>query len=69
MKQFWFAAAAAWLAITSPAEAAITVKAWGGLGGKGVDLFTLTNANGMQASITNYGAIITAIRVPGRAAH
>jgi aldose 1-epimerase len=66
MKQFWFAAAAAWLAITLPAEAAITVKAWGGLGGKGVDLFTLTNANGMQASITNYGAIITAIRVPGQ---
>ena len=31
-----------------------------------MDLFTLTNANGMQASITNYGAIITAIRVPGR---
>ena len=29
-----------------------------------MDLFTLTNANGMQASITNYGAIITAIRVP-----
>ncbi|HVW72662.1 MAG TPA: aldose epimerase family protein [Rhizomicrobium sp.] len=64
MKRIWFAAAAALLAAT-PARAAITVKAWGGVAGKGVDLFTLTNANGMQASITNYGAIITAIGVPG----
>jgi aldose 1-epimerase len=66
MKQIGFVAAALWLAITLPAEANITVKAWGGVGGKGVDMFTLTNANGMQASITNYGAIITAIRVPGQ---
>ena len=65
MKSVWFVAAV-WLGITLPAEAGITVKAWGGVGGKGVDLFTLTNANGMQASITNYGAVITAIRVPGR---
>jgi hypothetical protein len=65
MKSVWFVAAL-WLGITLPAEAGITIKAWGGVGGKGVDLFTLTNANGMQASITNYGAIITAIRVPGR---
>ena len=64
MKLFGFVAAA-WLGIVLPAEANITVKAWGGVGGKGVDLYTLTNANGMQASITNYGAIITAIRLPG----
>jgi aldose 1-epimerase len=49
-----------------PAEAAITVQAWGGVGGKGVNLYTLTNAKGMEAKITNYGAVITAIRVPGR---
>lgn len=49
-----------------PARAAITVQAWGGIGGKGVDLYTLTNAKGMEAKITNYGAAITAIRVPGR---
>ena len=66
MKFVWLAAAAAWLAITLPADANITVKAWGGVERKGVDLFTLANANGMQASITNYGAVITAIRVPGR---
>jgi aldose 1-epimerase len=65
MKRIWFAAVV-WLAITLPAQADITIKAWGGVGGKGVDLFTLTNARGMQVSITNYGATITAIRVPGR---
>ena len=41
-------------------------QAWGGVGGKGVDLFALTNARGMEAKITNYGAVITSIRVPGR---
>ena len=64
MKLFCLAAAIC-LGTSLPAAAGITVKAWGGVAGKGVDLFTLTNANGMQASITNYGAIVTAIRLPG----
>ena len=64
MKHIWFCAAA-WLAITLPAEAGVTITAWGGVAGKGVDLYTLSNASGMQVSITNYGAMITAIRVPG----
>jgi aldose 1-epimerase len=64
MKYIGFAATLL-LAITLPAQAGITIKAWGGVAGKGVDLYTLTNANGMQVSITNYGATITAIRVPG----
>ncbi|HSS13637.1 MAG TPA: aldose epimerase family protein [Rhizomicrobium sp.] len=59
-------AAAMLLAITLPAQAGIAVQAWGGVAGKGVDLFILTNAKGMEARITNYGAVITAIRVPGR---
>jgi len=54
------------LGITLPAEAGIAVQAWGGVRGDGVDLFILTNAKGMQARITNYGAVITAIRMPGR---
>ncbi len=58
--------AAMLLAITLPAEAGIAVQAWGGVNGKGVDLFILTNTRGMEARITNYGAVITAIRVPGR---
>ena len=59
-------AAALLLAATLPVEAGIAVQAWGGVRGDGVDLFTLTNARGMEARITNYGAVITSIRVPGR---
>ncbi|HWY66329.1 MAG TPA: aldose epimerase family protein [Rhizomicrobium sp.] len=65
MTKTWIAAAVL-LAAIAPAEAGITHEAWGGLNGKGVDLFILTNARGMEARITNYGAVITAIRVPGR---
>jgi galactose mutarotase-like enzyme len=36
-------------------------------GAGAVDLFTLTNANGVEIRATTYGAIITAIRVPDRA--
>jgi len=65
MKRILFVTAL--LAIAAlPAQAAITTKAWGGVGGKGVDLYTLTNARGMEVKITNYGAAITSIRVPGR---
>jgi aldose 1-epimerase len=34
--------------------------------GKRVDLFTLTNSQGLCAKITNYGTIITELRVPDR---
>ncbi|MBA7602247.1 Aldose 1-epimerase [subsurface metagenome] len=34
--------------------------------GKGVDLYTLTNANGLRARITNYGAILVSLEVPDR---
>lgn len=60
------AAGAVLLAMTLPVQAGITVQAWGGVAGKGVDLFTLTNAKGMEAKITNYGAVITSVRAPGR---
>ena len=49
-----------------PANAAITKQAWGGVGEKGVDLYVLTNARGMEVKISNYGGIITSIRVPDR---
>jgi aldose 1-epimerase len=34
--------------------------------GKGVDLYTLTNRNGLRARITNYGAILVSLGVPDR---
>jgi aldose 1-epimerase len=61
-----FAAAVLLLAAVLPAEAKIAVQAWGGVRDQGVDLFILTNARGMEVRITNYGAVITSIRVPGR---
>src|SRR5471032_2967518 len=54
------------LPLAGPAQAAITSQSWGGLDGKGVDLFTLTNAKGVEAKITNYGGVITSVRVPGK---
>jgi len=35
--------------------------------GTAVDLYTLTNANGVQAQITNFGGIVTSLLVPDRA--
>jgi aldose 1-epimerase len=37
--------------------------------GKAVELYTLTNARGMQVRAISYGAIIQAIRVPDRSGH
>jgi len=34
--------------------------------GQSVDLYTLTNRNGMQAKITNYGGIVTTLTAPDR---
>src|SRR3712207_4593390 len=34
--------------------------------GKAVTLYTLTNERGMQALITNYGGIMTVLKVPDR---
>jgi aldose 1-epimerase len=35
--------------------------------GRDVDLYTLTNSNGLKARITNYGAILVSLEVPDRA--
>ena len=34
--------------------------------GKNVDLYTLTNANGLKAEIITYGGIVTSLQVPDR---
>ncbi len=39
---------------------------WGTAGGQPVKLYTLSNAKGMEAAITNYGGIIVSIKVPDR---
>lgn len=48
---------------------AITRSPFGALNGAPVDLFTLRNANGMEARITNYGGIVVALTAPDRAGH
>lgn len=35
--------------------------------GEAVELFTLTNKNGMEAAITNYGGIVVSLKTPDRA--
>ncbi len=35
--------------------------------GEAVDLFTITNANGLEASITNFGGIVVSLKAPDRA--
>jgi aldose 1-epimerase len=37
--------------------------------GQAVELFTLTNARGLEARVINYGGIIVSLRVPDRAGH
>jgi aldose 1-epimerase len=45
-------------------EGSISSEPWGEVEGEEVTLFTLTNGNGMEVSITNYGGIITSVVVP-----
>ncbi|BDI32355.1 aldose 1-epimerase [Capsulimonas corticalis] len=45
----------------------ITQKSFGTApGGKAVSLYTLTNKNGVQVTITNYGGILTSVKTPDR---
>lgn len=46
---------------------AITAAPFGKQGDTPVQLYTLTNKNGLVAKITNYGAILTELHVPDRA--
>jgi aldose 1-epimerase len=49
------------------AKAKATQKAsYGKVDGKPVDLYTLTNAKGAVAKITNYGAIVTSLTMPDK---
>ena len=81
MKAINYAAAAALAAIiglsgcsapqSAPQEqggkASVSKRAFGQTAdGTPVDLYTLSNANGFEASITNYGAILVSLKTPDR---
>ena len=51
----------------TPMTAQVQKSSFGKLpDGTAVDLYTLTNANGLVAKVTNYGTIITELHVPDR---
>ena len=58
-------AAGLWAAMGS-AWADIRETSWGKTAddGRPASLYTLTNANGMEVAITDYGATVVSIRVP-----
>jgi len=45
---------------------AITKTSFGNADGKNVDLYTLSNGNGLVAKVATYGAILTSLEVPDR---
>src|SRR3954453_3662366 len=51
---------------TTNAQKGITQKDFGTYNGKQVHLFTLTNANGVQVSISDYGGTITSFVTPDK---
>lgn len=51
------------------AKDTVTSKPFGTVNGKSVQLYTLTNSQGMQVKITNYGGIVTSVIVPDRNGH
>lgn len=54
------------LATSLTVNASITDAPFGEVDGQPVRLYTLTNANGVQAKITNYGGIVTAFIAPDK---
>jgi aldose 1-epimerase len=44
----------------------IKVRPFGTIGDRNISLYTLTNSNGVTMKVTNYGAIVTSLRVPDR---
>jgi aldose 1-epimerase len=45
-------------------SATITSQPWGNVSGQAVNLYTLTNGQGMTVKITNYGGVVQSIWVP-----
>src|SRR5882724_304805 len=54
-------------AVIANAQASVTKEAFGKTAdGQSVDIYTLHNAHGVEARITNYGGILVALKVPDR---
>jgi aldose 1-epimerase len=51
---------------TPNASTSLNEKIWGREGDKTVFLYTLTNKNGMEVKISNFGGIITSVTVPDK---
>jgi aldose 1-epimerase len=51
-------------AAMTASAAKLTKADFGKVSGVAVSLFTLTNMNGAEVKVTNYGGIITSIKVP-----
>ena len=67
MKSFAAALVGAGLLIALPAQARIDKAPWGETADhQKVDIYTLTNAHGASARITNYGAYLVSLNVPDR---
>ncbi len=47
-------------------KATISKSPWGTLPGTAIDLYTLTNKNGLEAKITNYGGIVVSLNTPDK---
>ena len=71
IRKFALAALLGLLALPVPAMAGITAQDWGVTAddGRPAKLFTLTNANGMEARITNYGGVVVSLTAPDRSGH
>src|SRR5829696_6606207 len=55
------------IAVIAHSQATITKTSFGKTSaGEAVDLYTLRNANGVEATITNYGGIVVSLQVPDR---
>src|ERR1700730_2694908 len=54
----------------SPSKVAgVSKQSFGKVEGQNVDLYTLTNAHGVEAKITNYGGLVVSFQVPDRTGH
>lgn len=58
----------AWLSATD-AGAAVSAELFGRAGGENVEIYTLTNAHGIEARIMTYGATIVSLKTPDRDGH